>query len=198
MDIASIGIYIAAFTLAGFNVYVFETGHKISQLVYDITNPEQKDKFNRRAKGIMIWAVINLPIPALTFFLALFNVSIEIFFEFNGIIIISSLILLIYFFKCLNKFKSIKKFPFISHLTTVYILLLAVFQFTFISSIIRGYSNEIYVIIALLMIFLIGVFMFIYFFYGLFRAMFTHKPEEDKKTEEEKRDWKEKINTQSH
>ena len=193
MDIASIGIYIAAFTLAGFNVFVFETGHKMSQLAYDIYNPEQKIKFSRFAKGIMIWAVINLPIPALSFFLALFNVSMGFFFEFNGIIIISSLVLLIYFFKCLNEFKSIKRFPFISHLTTVYALILAVFQFTFISSIIRGYSNEIYVIIALLIIFLIGVSMFVYFFYGLFRAMFTHKPEEDKKIDEEKRDWKEKI-----
>lgn len=197
MDIASIGIYIAAFTLAGFNVFVFETGHKMSQLAYDIANPEQKIKFSRFAKGIMIWAVINLPIPALSFFLALFNVSMGIFFEFNGIIIISSLVLLIYFFKCLNEFKSIKRFPFISHLTTVYALMLAVFQFTFISSIIRGYSNEIYVIIALLIIFLIGVSFPIYLFYGLFRAMFTHKREEDKKIDEEKRDWKEKINTQS-
>lgn len=188
-----IGIYATVIVLAAFNIFAFERGLEISKLIYEISNPKVIEKVNKRSKQIMLWAGINLILPTITFFLTLLSLSVGILFECNGIIIISSSVLLIYLLKCLNEFKSIKKFPIIYHLTAVFALMLAGFSFTFISSIIRGFLSPIYVIIASYIIFLTGVSLFIYVFYSFFHGMFTQKPEKNKEIEEQKRDWKEKI-----
>ena len=168
--------------LSLYNVFVFEHGREISKLVYNITDTKQKDKFKRRAKSFMIWSLINLVIPAITFFFILFKVPVDVLFELNGIIVISSLILIIYLFKCLKEIKYIKKFPLLVRMPTLLAFMSAFIFFTLASSIIKGSSNEIYTFFALLTMSLGFIFFIIWVFY----SMFTYKPEEDKKIEEQK------------
>ena len=163
-----------------YNVFVFERGYEISKLGKNITDPKQKDKFIRGAKSFIIWSLINLVIPAITFFFILLEVPVAFLFEFNGIIIISSLILLIYLFKCLKEIKYIKKFPLLVRMPTLLAFMSAFILFTLASSIIKGSSNEIYTFFALLTMSLGFIFFIIWVSY----SMFTHKPEEDKKIEE--------------
>lgn len=170
--------------LSLYNVFIFEHGREISKLVNNITDTKQKDKFKKKAKSFMISALINLVIPAITFFFILFSVPVDFLFELNGIIIVSSLISLIYLFKCLNELKSIKKFPLLVRMPALLAFMFAFFFFTLASSIFRGYSNEIYSNFVFFTLFSASFFFIIYVFY----SMFTHKPEKENEIKQEKSD----------
>lgn len=173
--------------LCGFNGSILQRGYEILHSIFNVINKEQREKYKRRTKIIMIWALINLLISLL---LLCFQLFLDLFFEFTFMIIISSIILLIILLKSLKQFRNFKKYHFIAYLVLFCYLIMATILFIYGYSIFKGYLLDVYSYFMIFSLFSIMTLIFIYIFYSLF----TFKPEqEDEKIIEDKSNWKKKT-----